>query len=60
MHEFSPVIYNGIKYKRIAAYIYRVIETRKRGNFKIVMQCELLDYNEISVTVAEAERVEMA
>lgn len=59
MHEFSPVRYDGIKYKRITAYIYRVIETHKRGTYKIVMQCELLDYNGYSVTIAEADRVEL-
>ena len=59
MHEFSPVRYKGIPYKRIAAYIYRAIETHKRGTFKIVLQCELLDYGENSVTIAEAEKVEL-
>lgn len=60
MHEFAPVQYDGIKYKRITAYIYRAVETDKRGTFKICLQCELLDYNEKSVTVADAERVELA
>lgn len=59
MHEFSPVIYDGIKYRRITAYIYRAIATR-RGTYKIVMQCELLDYNEHCVTIAEAEKVRLA
>lgn len=59
MHEFTPVIHDGIKYQRITAYIYRVIATR-RGTYKTVMQCELLDYNGHSVTIAEAEKVRIA
>lgn len=59
MHEFSPVRYNGIEYDRITAYIYRVIETHKKGTFKIVLQVELLDYCGNSVTIAEAEKVEL-
>ena len=58
MHEFLPVRYDGINYKRITAYIYRVERTR-RGTYKIVMQCELLDYCEHSVTIAPAEKVEL-
>lgn len=59
MHEFLPVKYNGIIYKRITAYIYRVVESHKRGMYKVVMQVELLDLNENSVTIAEAEKVEL-
>lgn len=59
MREFSPVVYKGVKYKRITAYIYRAVETRKRGTFKIVMQCELLDYNANSVVIADAGKVEL-
>lgn len=59
MQEFSPVRCKGIEYKRITAYIYRAIETHKRGVFKIVMQCELLDYNGYSVTIVEADKVEL-
>lgn len=59
IHAFSPVRYNGINYRRITAYIYRAIETHKRGTFKIVMQCELLDCGKNSVTIAEAEKVEL-
>lgn len=59
MRDFTPVRYNGIEYKRITAYIYRVVETSKRGTFKAVMQVELLDYNGHSVTIAEAEKVEL-
>lgn len=59
MREFAPVRYNGIEYKRITAYIYRVVETHKKGTFKTVMQVELLDYGGNSVTIAEAEKVEL-
>ena len=58
MREFSPVLYKGVKYKRITAYIYRVVTTAY-GTFKIVMQCELLDYCGNSVTIADAEKVEL-
>lgn len=59
MREFSPVQHNGIEYKRITAYIYRVVETHKRGTFKTVLQVELLDRGGNSVTIAEAEKVEL-
>ena len=59
MHHFKPVRYNGIAYDKITAYIYRAVETHKRGVFKIVMQCELLDKSRNSVTIAEAEKVEL-
>lgn len=59
MHEFKPVKFNGFTYDRITAYTYRVIEGRRRGQYKIVMQVELLDKNKNSVTVAEAEKVEL-
>lgn len=59
MHEFSPVRYNGFVYNRITAYIYRAVETHKKGTYKIVLQCELLDVNRNSVTIAEAEKVEL-
>lgn len=44
-------------YSRITAYIYRVVKAQ--GKFKTILQCELLDQNEKSVTIAEAERVEL-
>lgn len=59
MHEFKPVKFKGITYDRITAYIYRVIETHRRGQYKTVMQVELLDKNKNSVTIAEAEKVEL-
>lgn len=59
MHEFSPVRYNNQSYARITAYIYRVVESRNSGKYKTIMQCELLDRNGHSVTIAEADKVEL-
>ena len=59
MHEFSPVMYNGIVYKRITAYIYRAVRKPMSNTYKAVFQLELLDRNEQSVTIAEAEKVEL-
>lgn len=58
--EFSPVRYGGIKYRRISAYTWRIIETTKKGTYKEVLQCELEDYCGHSVTLAEPEKVELA
>ncbi len=58
MIDFSPVKYKGIIYKRIAAYIYRVIEPRP-NKYKTVLQVELVDRTKNSVTVADAEAVEL-
>ena len=43
MHNFSPVIYDGIEYERITAYIYRIIKTHKAGKYKTIMHVELQD-----------------
>lgn len=59
MRDFAPVRHNGIEYKRITAYIYRVVETHKKGTFKTVLQVELLDRSGNSVTIAEAKKVEL-
>lgn len=59
MIEFSPVRYKGTEYKRITAYIYRVVESDRRGTYKTALQCELLDRCGHSVTIAEAEKVEL-
>ena len=58
MLTFKPVKYKGMTFKRIIAYIYRVVET-SHGKYKTIMQCELLDKNENSVVVAESEKVEL-
>jgi hypothetical protein len=58
MLNFKPVKYKGITFKRITAYIFRVVETTQ-GKYKTVMQCELLDKNNTSVVIAESEKVEL-
>mgnify|MGYP003292951424 CR=1 FL=1 len=58
MHEFKPVRYNGILYKRITAYIYRAVPVPMTNNFRGVLQVELLDRGGNSVTIADADRVE--
>lgn len=59
MLNFTPVIYDGIIYKRITAYTYRVIKSKHRDTYKVVYQVELLDRNEHSVTIADPEKVEV-
>lgn len=59
MHELKPVRYKGIEYKRITAFIYRAVPVPMSNNFKGVLQVELLDYCGHSVTIAEAEKVEL-
>ena len=59
MHSFSPVRYKGIEYKRITAFIYRAVPVPMSNNFKGVLQVELLDRGGNSVTIAEAEKVEL-
>lgn len=51
--------YKGIAYKRITAYIYRAVPVPMTNNYKGILQVELLDRNENSVTIAEAEKVEL-
>ena len=59
MYAFAPVRHQGITYARITAYIFRVVKTDHRGTYKAVMQVELLDKNLNSVTIAEADKVEL-
>lgn len=59
MHEFKPVRYKGIEYERITAFIYRAVPVPMTNNFKGVLQVELLDRCKNSVTIAEAEKVEL-
>ncbi len=57
MLNFKPVRYDGIPYKRITAYIYRVV---KNGDtYKTVFQVELLDRNEHCVVIADPQKVEL-
>lgn len=59
MLNFSPVKYDGIVYKRISAYTYRVITSKHNNTYKTIYQVELLDYNEHSVTIADPAKVEL-
>ncbi len=59
MLNFTPVKYDGIYYKRITAYIYRVIENKHKGTYKTIYQVELLDYCNHSVTIADPAKVEV-
>lgn len=58
MLNFTPVVYEGIEYERITAYIYRVVALHKEGNYKTVLQVELLDKNSNSVVIVNAKKVE--
>ena len=60
MLNFTPVVYEGIEYERITAYIYRVVALHKEGNYKTVLQVELLDKNSNSVAIADAKKVSIA
>lgn len=60
MREFTPVRYEGITYRRITAFIFRIIESRHRhGVYREILQLELESYCGNSVTIAEAEKVEL-
>lgn len=59
MLDLTPVVYNGIEYERINAYIYRVTKTHKAGLYKTILQVELQDKNSNSITIADAKKVEL-
>lgn len=59
MREFSPVRYKGIVYKKINAYIYRIYVNPNTGKYKEAFQLELQDAKANSITIAEAEKVEL-
>ena len=59
IHEFKPVKYKGIEYERITAIIYRAVPVPMKNSFRGILQVELLDKNKNSVTIAEAEKVEL-
>lgn len=59
MYNFTPVKYEGRRYARITAYIFRVVALHGRNAYKTVLQVELLDYNQNSVTIADANKVEL-
>jgi hypothetical protein len=59
MRNFSPVRYKGIEYAKINAYIYRIYVNPHTGKYKESFQLELQDKKTHSVTIAEAEKVEL-
>ena len=59
MINFSPVVYNGIEYERITAYIYRIVKTHSAGKYQTILQVELQDKNTNSITIADAKKVEL-
>jgi hypothetical protein len=60
MINFSPIMYRGIKYKKINAYIYRICVSPHTGLYQEKFQVELQDYNDNSVTIADTDRIEVA
>lgn len=59
MVSFSPVMYKGIEYKKINAYIYRIYVSPNTGKYKAAFQLELQSKTGNSVTIADAEKVEL-
>ena len=59
MVNFSPVVYKGIVYKKINAYIYRIYENPHSHKYREAFQVELLDKNGQSVTIAEAKDIKL-
>lgn len=57
MREFKPVQCGGMSYRKINAYTYRIIETHT--GYKEIMQVELQSFGGRSVTIAEADKVEL-
>lgn len=58
MLNFTPVMYEGIEYERINAYIYRIVNSS--GKYRTVMQVELKDKKANSVVIADAKKVSIA
>lgn len=52
----SPVMFNGVRYRRVSALIYRKNPT----GAGMIMQAELLDQNYRSVLIVSPERIERA
>lgn len=59
MVNFSPVIHKGIEYAKISAYIYRIHVNPQTHKFKEAYQLELQDKNGQSVTIANANDVNL-
>ena len=59
MRDRTPVKYDGIVYKCIAAYIYRMVDDPHTRGFKGILQVELLDRNGGSVSIASPDKIEL-
>ena len=59
MREFLPVVYKGNEYERINAYIYRIYRNPNSGKYRESFQLELQSIGANSVTIAEADKVEL-
>lgn len=59
MLNFTPVMYKGIIYKNINAYIYRVYKNPQTRRYKEAYQLELQDVKANSITIANAEEVQL-
>lgn len=60
MVNFLPVIYRGIEYQKINAYIYRIYVNPHTHKYKEGWQLELQDKCGNSVTIADAKEVQLA
>lgn len=59
MVNFSPVKSGGIEYEKINAYIYRIFVNPQTRIAKEVFQVELQDKSGNSITIANANDVEL-
>lgn len=59
MLNFSPVIHRGIEYTKINAYIYRVFLNPNTKKYKEIFQLELQDKHGFSITIADANEVQL-
>lgn len=59
MRDFAPVVYKDNEYERINAYIYRIYRNPNSGKYIESLQLELQSIGANSVTIAEADKVEL-
>ena len=57
MRELAPVLYKGIEYQKINAYIYRIYVNPHTRKYKETFQLELQDKRGNSITIANANAV---
>ena len=59
MKNFAPVMHKGIIYKNINAYVYRIHRNPQTRRYKEAYQLELQDVKANSITIANAEEVNL-